>query len=155
MQNPATTEPPAEEILNIAHAIAAPFVGRNVRDTEEFTDVYLALIKARGSYNPWRSLYSTFAYTVGRRAIMQGRKSRRAISVQAHGEFEGYDAGDDDSRFHQIEVQDEYNHVMSSAALSPSEKRSLGSDSPHARDTRHRAIHKMTDSAERRSQLYK
>jgi len=128
----------------------------DIEDTEEFADVMLALWQAGSRYDPSRGSFSTFAYTVGRRAMYQGLTDRKGKSVSAVNEFEGYDAAETEDHFHSAEVRDEYNAVIEDAGLSPVESECLhsrGLDSS-TRNHRYRAGAKVNRSAERRQLRY-
>lgn len=151
----SSSQPTPEDMLNLAHAIAAPFVRRHVRDSEEFADAYTALVQRNKDFDPERAVYSTFAYTVGRHAILQGRKSRRLKDVPTS---EGLDVHELDSRdacyadesLRQVDIRDEYESVVASAGLTPRERQSVSGAADIARTLRSRATKKIATAATKR-----
>jgi len=148
--------PTPHELMKLAHAITRDHVPRPVRDSEEFADVCLALHQESRRYDPDRGEFSTYAYTVGLRALARGRAERSRRSVPASSAPEGFDAASTADPFYRTEVLDEYQFVLRTARLTPIEHASLHSNQfdPTTVGGRHRASAKVEDSAERRAASY-
>ena len=73
--------PTAQDNIGIAGSVASKFVkgryGVEIRDSEEFSDACLGLIKAEATYDSTRKVrFSTYAYVCAYREVLRGLKVR-------------------------------------------------------------------------------
>lgn len=76
--------PKAEDYINMAARLALPYArrGKNVEDTDQYSDALLGLTKAlakieQGKYDPTRAGISTFIFKCMQSAIISGHRQRQ------------------------------------------------------------------------------
>jgi hypothetical protein len=81
---PATTEASdrPEHMMAIAYKVASDLLpaGREVRDSEEFGEAILAMVKAQPSFNADSGSFSTYMYRVGKHAIFRLSRKEKTQS---------------------------------------------------------------------------
>ena len=82
--SPATTEDSdrPEHMMAIAYKVASDLLpaGREVRDSDEFGEAILAMVKAQPSFNADSGSFSTYMYRVGKHAIFRLSRKEKTQS---------------------------------------------------------------------------